>query len=495
MVFALVGLCPVFAASSLYKAKAGTETSMASQPPTDSNCGSAKSTSTEHIVHDFISAVAPYLQKYVYGPERGLSEDRYFGQDSDGQFRLRAERSTFGLMLTDEDLSKFPGYQECVSCLSADPTIGPHIGCMVGTQQTLIGMYASNVIKPLLYTALGDGEIKFSSERFQTSWQEMMNFFSANQIELKTVAPLPYLTATAFPIRLNEEIVLDRLTADEVTRCYRVGVLQTMSPSFPLLDNRIAVGVRRIRRITKVVQSPGTEVASPDDKDEGNFGRRPYWRDDLMVDDVLSALRLFKPTSIRTAGFASWTDAYFLRGGTTFRQLGQSHYHGKLELAAEDIPQLIELWNLLAAGAARFGFSIRRFNLAFDRGLIEDRVVDLVIAAEALFLGDIDDQYRGELRYRFALRAAKFITGSSYSEIEVYRLMRRAYDARSAIVHGGTPKSTSLPDNPTANLHAFADAVENLVRLGLRKVLSMQAEASRLRQADYWDGLVFPNES
>jgi hypothetical protein len=33
---------------------------------------------------------------------------------------------------------------------------------------------------------------------------------------------------------------------------------------------------------------------------------------------------------------------------------------------------------------------MHRFNLAFDRGLIADRIVDLVIAAEALFLGDLD---------------------------------------------------------------------------------------------------------
>ena len=148
---------------------------------------------------------------------------------------------------------------------------------------------------------------------------------------------------------------------------------------------------------------------------------------------------------------------------------------------------------LLGEGAERFGFSIRRFNLAFDRGLLADRIVDLVIAAEALFLSDLDEKYRGELRFRFALRAAKFIEHPNYGEHDVFRVMRQAYDARSAIVHGGSPKDTRLPDNQSASLPTFIDAIEELVRLGLRKGLSMKEDGKKLRQAEYWDTLVFSN--
>ncbi len=202
------------------------------------------------------------------------------------------------------------------------------------------------------------------------------------------------------------------------------------------------------------------------------------------VDDVLSALRLFKHTQIRTAGHATWTDSYWLKGGTSYRVLGQWPYGGKFELSEGEVPQFLELWRLLEEGAARFGFSIHRFNLAFDRGLLADRIVDLVIAAEALFLGDLDEQYRGELRFRFALRAAKFIEHPNYGEHDIFRVMRRAYDARSAIVHGGSPKDTSLPDNQSAKLPTFIDAIEELVRLGLRKALSMKEDGKKMRQAE-----------
>jgi hypothetical protein len=73
--------------------------------------------------------------------------------------------------------------------------------------------------------------------------------------------------------------------------------------------------------------------------------------------------------------------------------------------------------------------------------------------------------------------------------------MRRAYDARSAVVHGGTPKDTRLPDNSSANLVTFTEVVEELVRGGIRKALSMGEEGTKLRQSQYWDELIFSKQT
>jgi len=58
-------------------------------------------------------------------------------------------------------------------------------------------------------------------------------------------------------------------------------------------------------------------------------------------------------------------------------------------------------------------------------------------------------------------------------------------------VHGGSPDDTSLPDNPSANLLTFIDAIEELVRRGLRKALSMKEDGANLRQTEYWENLIF----
>jgi hypothetical protein len=116
----------------------------------------------------------------------------------------------------------------------------------------------------------------------------------------------------------------------------------------------------------------------------------------------------------------------------------------------------------------------------------------LVIAAESLFLGDSG---RGELRFRLALRAAKFIDHPSYSEPEVFKIMQQAYDNRSAIVHGASKRKTALPGNNSAGRTAFTDVVEELLRLGLRKALSMEDGGASLRTAAYWEKLVLTGPS
>src|SRR5262249_10890854 len=64
--------------------------------------------------------------------------------------------------------------------------------------------------------------------------------------------------------------------------------------------------------------------------DEGRFGNRPVLRDDLVVDDVLSALRLLKHTQVHTTGYASWTDSRWLSAGTSYRVLRSGRMGGSV---------------------------------------------------------------------------------------------------------------------------------------------------------------------
>src|SRR5262249_32874789 len=158
------------------------------------------------------------------------------------------------------------------------------------------------------------------------------------------IAPLPNLVVPAFPLRLNYELVLDSLTDDEVTRCYQVGVIRPDSPRFPFILGTVGVGIRRTVCLPKLIRQ-GDEPQEPlKTEEEGTFGNRPLFRDDLVIDDVLSALRLFKYTQIRSAGFATWTDSPWLKGGTGYRVLGLWPYHGKAELSEGEVPHFLELW-------------------------------------------------------------------------------------------------------------------------------------------------------
>lgn len=444
----------------------------------------------ELAVRDFVRNAVLHLKESPSDQAQGWEITTEWQRGPDGHFRERGKHRR-GLWRIPNQYSMAPGYDHAVLSLKSDPIIGRHLDRLVGTEISARRVEADDILRSTIYAMLNDdGTLVFTDERFDRNWQEVTDFCSAEWFAVKTVAPLPYLSVPAFPLQLNSELVIDRLTEGEVARCCQVGVLRPVSPEFPLISSDVAVGIRKTTRIPKVIRIGDEQQVLPKAKTEGTFGSRPLLHDHLVVDDVLSALRLFKQSGIRTAGYASWTDSPWVSSGTSYRALGEWPYGGKYELSETEISAFLEIWRLLEQSAGRFNFPIHRFNLAFDRGLPADRIVDLVIASESLLLSDLDARDRGELRFRFALRAAKFIKHPVYGERDLYRVMRRAYDARSSIVHGGSPKATNLPNDESANLAVFLDAVEELVRLALRKALKMEECGRRLRTAEYWDELL-----
>jgi Apea-like HEPN len=141
--------------------------------------------------------------------------------------------------------------------------------------------------------------------------------------------------------------------------------------------------------------------------------------------------------------------------------------------------------------------ALRRFSYASDRDRDDDRLVDLMIAAESIFLSDTGaPQERGELRYRLALRAAFFIDAPDSTRIAVFKHMKRAYDVRSAIVHGGGEVGNdllkSLKETPIS-LKEFVEVTRKLVRSAIKKRIEMAAAKGNFNID--WDSLIIPSST
>jgi hypothetical protein len=87
--------------------------------------------------------------------------------------------------------------------------------------------------------------------------------------------------------------------------------------------------------------------------------------------------------------------------------------------------------------------SLHRFILAQKRQEDIDRLVDLVIAWEALLLTNEGNPIFQELSYRFALNAASLLFTQTKSDDRerIFEKFKVAYNARSVILHGGSEKS------------------------------------------------------
>lgn len=139
-----------------------------------------------------------------------------------------------------------------------------------------------------------------------------------------------------------------------------------------------------------------------------------------------------------------------LSGGVVVQPFTVPHIrrlHG-VHMSDGHAAELLEIWrslhqlNLLQ-GHKGVALALRRLGYQAQRERPEDELLDVMIAAEALYLTGVgNEEYRGELRYRLALRAALWADPkhAGYTKREVLGIMKAAYDARSAIAHGGTPE-------------------------------------------------------
>ena len=136
--------------------------------------------------------------------------------------------------------------------------------------------------------------------------------------------------------------------------------------------------------------------------------------------------------------------------------------------------------------------AIRRFGYAHERYRSEDKIIDLLIAAEALLLSD--GSYTGEVRYRLAHRAALFLAEADETRRIIFKRMGVAYDLRSKVAHGGS-YSKKLPeksDGSIPTLDEFVWQIQEYIRLAILKALNLTFQPNALFELVNWDEFLFP---
>lgn len=211
---------------------------------------------------------------------------------------------------------------------------------------------------------------------------------------------------------------------------------------------------------------------------------------------VLLALRVFKAGRVAASGTfqykASWPGGLVPVQGSVGQMFGW-HAAEPYLLAGDDVPRFRDFWLKLKVGRQNrvVESGLRRFSYARERALAEDEIVDLMIAAESLFLSEMNKRDRGELRFRLAARAASLLGSTVDERLSVWRFMRGAYDARSVIVHGGTPAEKDLYNlqGERVRIQLYADELEGVLRRALQAAINQLARGQTF--PPNWEALMF----
>ena len=122
---------------------------------------------------------------------------------------------------------------------------------------------------------------------------------------------------------------------------------------------------------------------------------------------------------------------------------------------------------------AYFSLALKRFNLGIEEEDFEEKIIDFIIAFEALCLPELD-----ELRYRLSNRIATLVSKNSEEAEKIRDFMKKAYDVRSSIVHGGKIKSIAIEGKPI-KLGVFTKKLEDYLRKTLRLFLTLSVKVKK----------------
>jgi hypothetical protein len=159
---------------------------------------------------------------------------------------------------------------------------------------------------------------------------------------------------------------------------------------------------------------------------------------DRLVDQLQDCLAL---TSLRQANVLGWFTRFnnpLLAGAVGWSRTGMRTADADEQTAKVlDSVEVRRLWQQLPKVASQktdsLKLALRRMRYAAQRASLEDRLIDLAIAAEALFLGGVED----ELAFRFSLHASLWLSGTSdLATADTFNIFKKAYGARSGVVHG-----------------------------------------------------------
>jgi hypothetical protein len=457
---------------------------------------SIKSRELYEAMRDYTrAAMCLLIDEYAERPPRILKGLEEWRRDSDNLFRRhdREEPNWVDCIRTHQDrIHALSEYERLVAVVRSIPAICEQLETLVGTISQAQRIEIDHITDHLIWelAQLKNGFF-FDESLFGELFEKFATDLGRTVFDYYSIGPLLGLNIEISPLPLESGIVLDWMTDDEIVRCLSIGFLRTWPRSLPLADIRSAVSVRVQYKLAKRIGDSNQTTIEPSLKVITHANHTAM--------DVLHALRVFKDGQISIPGLLQFSEQWPMEGGTGYQYMnpGPMPWFNKYNLSQRESEEFCTFWKQ-SREMTRHGAianAVRRFSYASDRDRDDDRLVDLMIAAESLFLTDAGAaQERGELRYRLALRAAFFIDAPDSSRLSVFKHMKRAYDARSAIVHGGgeVDKNFLKSLNDSAiSMKEFVQITRHLLRIAIKK--RVEIAAAKGKPGIDWDALIIPS--
>lgn len=308
------------------------------------------------------------------------------------------------------------------------------------------------------------GRLAWDEKVFNETYERFENFLYCRDLIVTSVSPL-YLFRCGLgkPVELDTDVgIMPREYDVNIKRV--LGHFETEGKHFSEDYDWLIYAHRKISK------SQPRESSSDDNKDTNK------------LEDVLMSLRLLHGGPVyagplhsdEASPFAGIHGGHRLLTHSILKRLPADYIvFESYELKGEEIESVQQIYKQLTSLNHRdrkfLDIPLGRFHDSYERRNERDKLIDLCIALESLYVREKD-----ELAYRLALRCACFLERGKVELENTFRRVKNIYDRRSEIVHG-TAKALA-----EEQLSELATEAEEYVRRSICKLLSDIRLVSRI---------------
>lgn len=435
----------------------------------------------------------------VGNPRDYTTDLGHWQRDSDGVFRDAERIVEIWNRTSVNSLFDLPSWSAILDIIHADDRLNGQVDTIVGTS---LSSHRFETISIGRYVLPRPSELAHFTEAFEKRYEELERFLAANEFEYTVIWPLPGLTGAVLPLQLDPMLDLAAMSDRELGVALDTEVVRTMFPRERFLSPQAELHTcaRYRHKLPKVV---GDRDVNDSFRAAENIENR--------LREIRSALEeslaLVLQDAIGVAGRFSIVSepGSPMSGGVSFQQstLPQGTRLRRVHMDDRQAAELLGVWQQirdpkLLQRHKGLALALRRLSYQAQRERAEDELLDTMIAAEALYLtGMGNESNREELRYRLSLRAALWADREQvgYTKREVLGIMKSAYDARSAIAHGGTPSPEVMKvRGQRVPLEALAKESKSVIGAGCKAALARAASPGGRWPPD-WDALALGDSS
>lgn len=374
------------------------------------------------------------------------------------------------------DLTEVPQYESCFNELARDSEISKHLDQHIGSYAR--GGHSpsiENMMNRVLDLGKREDSYEFDPDRFEQEYLLFEETFYSEALLCEAIAPLQGVLLDVPAMSLSHDTEISQLEEEEM-KPYR-------APSSHWDKRWCAIRVKY--ELPKIIGNKDGEDRFPKIQKERAIEDQANDR----IENVVNALRLMGKCDVYHSGIIHRTSKWLpiQDHSVANRVLGSGYITYSFgDRDAQLLKLLCEKLDLPVVRDA-LDVAIRRFSDSCVRHRNEDKVIDLMIAAEALFLRGANE---GEKSFRLALRAGQFLAEGPAAR-KVFDRMRIAYHYRSVLVHGGKPSFDRKLKK--LDLMKFAGEVGDDIQAAIFKALNLLGtpEIGGSLGDEYWNRYLF----